>query len=43
MAGDGTIEKWVYNFGPTQFIYYLTFANGRLRRIQASEYGFETE
>ena len=42
---DSIIEKglaqkvWIYNFGPTKFIYYLTFANGRLTRIQTGEYG----
>jgi hypothetical protein len=30
---------WIYNFGPTKFIYYLTFVNGRLERIQVGEYG----
>lgn len=32
-------KVWIYNFGPTKFIYYLTFVNGRLERIQAGEYG----
>ena len=32
-------EEWVYNFGPTKFIYYLTFINGRLERIKVGEYG----
>jgi hypothetical protein len=32
-------EVWIYNFGPTKFVYYLTFINGRLERIQAGDYG----
>lgn len=32
-------KLWIYNFGPTKFIYYLTFVNGRLTRIQTGEYG----
>jgi hypothetical protein len=32
-------KVWIYNFGPTKFIYYLTFVNGRLARIQVGEYG----
>ena len=39
VSGGGTVEKWVYNFGPTQFIHYVTFVRGRLSRIQAGEYG----
>jgi hypothetical protein len=32
-------QVWIYNFGPTEFVYYLTFVNGRLERIQVGEYG----
>lgn len=32
-------QVWIYNFGPTKFVYYLTFVNGRLERIQVGEYG----
>jgi hypothetical protein len=35
------VEEWIYNFGPSEFIYYLPFVNGRLERIQAGGYGFE--
>lgn len=36
----GNAKKvWIYNFGPTRFIYYLTFVNERLTRIQTGEYG----
>ena len=41
VSGGGTVEEWVYNFGPTTFIYYVTFVHGRLERIQAGEHGFE--
>jgi hypothetical protein len=30
---------WFYNFGPTQFVYYLTFTNGVVERIQIGGYG----
>ena len=39
--GGGAVEEWVYNFGPTQFIYYVKFMHGRLERIQVGERGFE--
>ena len=28
------IEEWTYNFGPRRFIQYLTFINGRLKKIE---------
>ena len=34
------IEEWEYNFGPTRFIYYLRFKNGKLERITSGEYGY---
>jgi hypothetical protein len=34
------IEEWTYNLGPTRFIRYLTFENGRLVRITTGDYGF---
>jgi hypothetical protein len=33
------VEEWVYNQGPSLFIYFLTFRNGRLTRIETGEYG----
>ena len=30
---------WFYNFGPTEFVYYLTFTNGAVERIQMGNYG----
>jgi hypothetical protein len=35
-----TIEEWQYNFGQTQFMRYLRFENGRLRRITIGDYGY---
>ncbi|OGP72704.1 MAG: hypothetical protein A2V86_12075 [Deltaproteobacteria bacterium RBG_16_49_23] len=35
-----TIEEWQYNFGQSQFIRYLRFENGRLRRIVTGDYGY---
>jgi hypothetical protein len=34
------VEEWTYNFGPTRFIYYLRFENGRLKRIASGDYGY---
>jgi hypothetical protein len=34
------IEEWTYNFGPTRFIRYLTFENGKLVNIVSGDYGF---
>jgi len=36
--GYGT-EQWIYNFGPTEFVYYLTFVNGTLEQIEVGGYG----
>ena len=30
---------WIYNLGPTDFIYYLTFTDDVLERIQMDGYG----
>lgn len=30
---------WIYNFGPTEFVYYLTFTNDILEIIQLDGYG----
>ena len=35
-----TIEEWEYNLGPTRFIRYLRFENGRLTRVTAGDYGY---
>ena len=33
------LEEWTYNLGPSSFIYYLTFENGFLQRIESGTYG----
>jgi hypothetical protein len=30
---------WFYNFGPTEFVYYITFTNGVVERIEMGGYG----
>jgi hypothetical protein len=35
-----TVEEWEYNLGPTKFIRYLRFENGRLIRITDGDYGY---
>jgi hypothetical protein len=32
---------WVYNFGSTQFVYYVSIVNGLVERIQTGTYGGE--
>lgn len=34
-----TIDEWIYDFGPHQFINYLTFEQGRLIRIDSGARG----
>jgi hypothetical protein len=34
------VEEWEYNLGPTRFIRYLRFENGRLIRITEGNYGY---
>ena len=34
------MEKWTYNFGPTQFIRYLFFEKGKLTKIELGKRGF---
>ncbi len=31
--------KWVYDFGGSQFKYYVSIVNGKVERIQTGEYG----
>ncbi len=33
-------EKWVYNFGPTRFIYIVIFKKGVVTEIQTGDHGF---
>jgi hypothetical protein len=30
---------WVYNFGSTEFDYYISIVNGEVERIQSGKYG----
>lgn len=34
------VEKWVYNFGPTRFIYIVIFKKGVVTEIQTGDHGF---
>lgn len=34
------VQEWTYNFGPTRFIHYLRFENGRLNSITSGDYGY---
>ena len=34
------IEEWTYNRGPTTFIRYLLFENGRLKKITLGDKGY---
>ncbi len=43
-ADDGshfavTVDEWVYDFGPQQFVRTLLFENGKLVRIKVGDYG----
>jgi hypothetical protein len=35
-----TVEEWVYNDGPSQFMRILTFENGKVVSIRTGNYGF---
>ena len=34
------VEEWTYNFGPTTFIRYLLFENGKLKEIRVGDKGY---
>lgn len=34
------VDEWTFNLGPGQFVYYVTFANGRVVRIEHGGYGY---
>lgn len=40
--GTHTVEVWTYNFGPTRFMQFLRFVNGRLDTITTGPHGFST-
>jgi len=35
-----TVEDWVYNFGTQEFMYEVTFHNGRVVKIESREHGY---
>jgi hypothetical protein len=44
-CGDPTATEergsvWIYNFGPTDFVYYITFTEDVVLRIQVDGYGY---
>jgi len=36
-----TIDEWVYNFGPSEFMRLVTFVDGRLVYVKSLGYGTE--
>ena len=34
-----TLDQWIYDFGPHQFVRYLVFEQGRLLRVETGGYG----
>lgn len=35
-----TVDRWIYNFGPTKFMRILTFENAKLIRIESGRTGY---
>lgn len=35
-----TIDDWIYNFGPQEFMYKVIFRNGRVARIESLDTGY---
>ena len=35
-----TVDDWVYNFGPQEFMYQVIFRNGRVAKIESREHGY---
>ncbi len=35
-----TIDEWTYNFGPSNFLQYVTFEDGKLVSVRSGKYGF---
>jgi hypothetical protein len=35
-----TVEVWAYDFGPRAFVRLLTFADGKLRKVETGSYGY---
>jgi hypothetical protein len=36
---EGMGNVWIYNFGSSQFVYYITFIGNQVERIQTGGYG----
>jgi hypothetical protein len=36
-----TVDTWTYNFGSQEFMYEVTFKNGRVAKIDSLETGYE--
>jgi hypothetical protein len=34
------IEEWSYNFGPTKFLHFIKFENGKVIKVEKGDYGF---
>ncbi|HYQ81568.1 MAG TPA: DUF2845 domain-containing protein [Anaeromyxobacteraceae bacterium] len=39
-ANEVVVEVWTYDFGPTAFVRFLKFVDGRLGRIETGSYGY---
>lgn len=39
-ASISTVTQWTYNFGPNDFLYILSFENGKLVAISTDGYGY---
>jgi hypothetical protein len=39
VSADVVIDEWVYDFGPQQFVRYLTFVDGKLHKVDTGSYG----
>jgi hypothetical protein len=35
-----TVDDWIYNFGPQEFMYQVIFENGRVARIESLDAGY---
>jgi hypothetical protein len=34
------IDEWIYNFGPNQFLRYVTLVDGRVDKIETGDRGY---
>lgn len=42
VSTDVVIDEWTYDFGPQQFVRYLTFVDGKLYDIATGSYGTDS-